>query len=243
MMIKFTFRSAMPKKTYTNLPEEKRRQIETAAIDEFAEQGYEAASVTRIASKAEISKGSFYQYFTDKRDLFLHLLHLSSAEQADFFSRHIPSDPQMDLFARLRWMAEEGFAFDVQHTHLNRAIGRVLFGEGLFIGEVFSEARAASQRAFTELVKQSAQRGEVDPQIDVEVAGFLLEVVMDAVGLKILNDQCAQMAKGQGIDRSWLVEENSRKMVEGTLRLLENGLKRKTDRDEDADHAPRLARR
>lgn len=40
------------------------------AAGEFAEHGYERASLNRILADAALSKGSFYYYFDDKADLF-----------------------------------------------------------------------------------------------------------------------------------------------------------------------------
>jgi AcrR family transcriptional regulator len=38
----------MPKDTFLNLPEEKRAHIERVAMEEFADHGYDNASITRI---------------------------------------------------------------------------------------------------------------------------------------------------------------------------------------------------
>lgn len=59
----------MIKKTYYNLPEEKRKRIFDAVKDEFSTYTNEKASINRIVKKAGISRGSFYQYFDDKLDL------------------------------------------------------------------------------------------------------------------------------------------------------------------------------
>jgi hypothetical protein len=54
--------------TFSNLPEEKRQRILRIAIDEFADNDYDSASVSRIVARAGIAKGSFYQCFVDKDD-------------------------------------------------------------------------------------------------------------------------------------------------------------------------------
>ena len=41
---------------------------------EFAEQPYRAASVSRVVSRAGVAKGSMYQYFANKRDLYAWLV-------------------------------------------------------------------------------------------------------------------------------------------------------------------------
>ena len=64
----------MPKDTFFRLPEEKRKRIIDAARTEFLQVPYGEASINRIIKSAEIPRGSFYQYFEDKYDLFLYCL-------------------------------------------------------------------------------------------------------------------------------------------------------------------------
>lgn len=59
----------MIKKTFYNLPYEKRKRITDAVIKEFMERPNEKVSINRIIKTAKISRGSFYQYFDDKVDL------------------------------------------------------------------------------------------------------------------------------------------------------------------------------
>ena len=48
-----------------------RRRILEAASAEFAENGYDAASLNTICAKYDISKGIIYHYFRDKDELYL----------------------------------------------------------------------------------------------------------------------------------------------------------------------------
>ena len=57
--------------------EQTRRQILDAASDLFVEDGYEAVSVRKIASRANVSHGTIYIHFQDKDDL----LYQASEEQ------------------------------------------------------------------------------------------------------------------------------------------------------------------
>lgn len=52
------------------LKEDIRESIRLASIEEFKENGYEKASMRSIASKAGISVGNLYRYFSDKHSLF-----------------------------------------------------------------------------------------------------------------------------------------------------------------------------
>lgn len=60
--------------TFLRLPEEKRNRFLDAAWEEFAAVPYSDVSINKIIRRAGIPRGSFYQYFTDKTDLFAYLL-------------------------------------------------------------------------------------------------------------------------------------------------------------------------
>ena len=64
----------MCKETFLRLPEEKRARVLNAAWDEFTTVSFAKASVNRIIRAAGIPRGSFYQYFEDKSDLFHDLM-------------------------------------------------------------------------------------------------------------------------------------------------------------------------
>ena len=65
----------MPTNTFFRLPEAKREKLLAAAEAEFACHSCAEVSINRIIHMAEIPRGSFYQYFEDKMDLFRCVLH------------------------------------------------------------------------------------------------------------------------------------------------------------------------
>lgn len=64
----------MPRPTFFALPDEKRARVVDAAVAEFARAPYAKASLDVVAASAGVSKGSLYQYFDDKRDLYAWLV-------------------------------------------------------------------------------------------------------------------------------------------------------------------------
>ena len=53
---------------------EVKEKIIKAAIEEFAENGYKAASTNSICKKANVSKGLIYYYFKSKEEIYLNAL-------------------------------------------------------------------------------------------------------------------------------------------------------------------------
>lgn len=64
----------MPKQTFFNLPEDKKEKIIRAARKEFSRVSLYEASISNIIKEAEIPRGSFYQYFDNKEDVFFLVL-------------------------------------------------------------------------------------------------------------------------------------------------------------------------
>ena len=54
--------------------EERKKHILEAALEAFAEHGYERTSIAIICEKAGIARPTLYQYFKDKRSVFRELL-------------------------------------------------------------------------------------------------------------------------------------------------------------------------
>ncbi|MBE5108354.1 TetR family transcriptional regulator [Bacillus thuringiensis] len=64
----------MPKQTFFNLEREKKEVLIQAAMKEFSRVPLFEASISNIIKDAGIPRGSFYQYFEDKEDVFFFLL-------------------------------------------------------------------------------------------------------------------------------------------------------------------------
>ncbi|MEO2075994.1 MAG: TetR family transcriptional regulator [Bacillus sp. (in: firmicutes)] len=77
----------MPKQTFFHLPKDKQDTLIQAAKKEFSRAPLHEASIANIIKDAGIPRGSFYQYFEDKEDLFYYLLsQLSQKNNEQFIS-------------------------------------------------------------------------------------------------------------------------------------------------------------
>lgn len=60
----------VPRPRFQALPSELQHTLLDSAFEEFSSRGYANSSLNRILRTAGVSKGSFYYYFDDKRDLY-----------------------------------------------------------------------------------------------------------------------------------------------------------------------------
>lgn len=64
----------MSTRTFEKLSPEKKEKITHAALREFSAHDFNEGSITNIVRDAEISRGSFYQYFENKDKLYEYLI-------------------------------------------------------------------------------------------------------------------------------------------------------------------------
>lgn len=62
-------------KQFDKIRQEKKSLIMDTALELFAENGYHATSMSRIAKKAGISKGLAYNYFDSKKEILDEIIH------------------------------------------------------------------------------------------------------------------------------------------------------------------------
>lgn len=92
---------------FNNLKPEKQKQIINAAIKEFVRNGFEKASTNEIVKRANISKGSLFNYFNSKKDLYLYLIEYSSKAIVNLNEEIDLSET--DLFKRIERVALQKF--------------------------------------------------------------------------------------------------------------------------------------
>ena len=105
----------MPTETFFYLPKEKQKRILDAAAQEFSRVGLNEASIAKVIKEAAISRGSFYQYFTDKEDLYY------------FYFRTLRSDNHRYLIQAIA--EREGDLFAGMEDYFFRLIPEIFTGE------------------------------------------------------------------------------------------------------------------
>lgn len=87
----------MIKSTFYHLPQEKKSRIINAIKKELSEYSGEKISINRIVKEANISRGSFYQYFDDKLDI-IDLIIADLAEQITEFAKNSLNNNDGNIF-------------------------------------------------------------------------------------------------------------------------------------------------
>ncbi len=172
----------MPKPTFFNLSSEKRNRVIDAAVDEFSENSFHNAGVNRIVDAAGIAKGSFYQYFIDKEDLFRYLLEYIGEKKMKYLHSMLQNLPHLNFFEIMCELFAGGIKFAMENPKL-AAIGNRFIKEydPVFKEKIMGEMAPKSNLFLEQLVQEGVRKGELAPALDVRLTAYLLTQISIAI--------------------------------------------------------------
>lgn len=163
----------MPKQTFHKIPEEKRERLLEEAAKLFAEKGFNETDMTRLAKKAGVSKGSLYDYFDSKTDLYLHVCMdgLEKSRQAVYGG----ISSEWDLFRQVEHMFRKGVEFALSHPEYV-ALYLNISSSGMenFADQLSREVEQRTAEHLKGLIREGVDKGIVRADIDVDLTAFLI---------------------------------------------------------------------
>lgn len=209
----------MPTQTFFNLPNEKRERIINAATEEFASYSFSQASIARIIEQAGISRGSFYQYFEDIKDVYKFIFEKAGQEKLVYIYDVVSKMNELNTFVIMKELYKAGLRFANDHPKLAQ-MGNKFYKEEESVRNGVIEGLVEKSHQFYEgLLLTGIEKGDVDPKIDVKIASRLFYTMNLAVVENFLTSS-GQEHFLDDID-GYLLE------VDKMLYILEHGLKKK----------------
>lgn len=208
---------------FQNLSHEKQEKVFQAAVDEFASKGYRSASMNSLVKAAGISKGSLFQYFRSKQDLFGGVVDIATSRVKAHLKgvRDKTSDETFSL--RLGKLLRAGFVFIDEHPMLARIYFRLLqTGEAPFGADRLMQLRRDGDEFLGDLIKQAIDRGELRPDVDIERTAFLINSLLESL-LRAYYTEF--LGAGVGIYQGRTSELD--KWIEATVTLICRGLEKR----------------
>jgi AcrR family transcriptional regulator len=129
-----------------------RARIVEAALDVFAERGYNAASVAEIGARAGVAKSVLYHHFGSKAGLFEAIVEAHTADLVEEVAAALPEDPAAP---RLRAGVDAYFRF----LRSRPAVWRLLFRDPPADPELVEVQRRLQARRSQLLTSLLAQEG------------------------------------------------------------------------------------
>lgn len=207
---------------FKNLPAEKQEKVFQAAVSEFASKGYKNASMNSLVKTAGISKGSLFQYFRTKQDLFDGIVEMAAGRVKQYLKQVRDETAEMGFFQRLDQLLRAGFAFIDRHPLLARVYFHLLqSGESPFGSDRILSLHRQGDEFLADLISQAVERGELRQDLDTERTAFLLKALLETL-LRAYYTEF--LASGSGLYRG--SADELERWVNATLALLCKGMQR-----------------
>lgn len=167
----------MPKKTFLRLEEAKQERIVRAAISEFHTNGFTKAKVETIAENAGVAKGSIYQYFEDKKELFMY----SVTWSMEYFMREIDKYTplqEMDVFDYLLKDGQERVELLKRETTLLLFFQDIMIGKfGTLTKTINDELWKIGDKYILQLIAVGKQKGTIRTDLNDEMLALFYKGV------------------------------------------------------------------
>ena len=175
----------MPKATWRNLEADRRERVLFAAMAEFGTHGYSGGSLNVIAREAGVAKGSLFQYFDDKFDLFAHVAEQASLSiYAAMEPYLVPPPPGRPFADHLADVVDVWIEFMGAHP-LERGVTAATTME--LDPDVRVAVRAPVHRLYAQgirpLLLDAIAAGSLSPDTDVDVLLELLVLLLPHLAL------------------------------------------------------------
>lgn len=180
----------------TKKPDERRIEILDTAMDLFMSKGYESTSVEDITNTMQIAKGSFYNYFKSKQEVFETCMLLVAEKTVDKYLIILNND-EKPVIERLIEYIE--YNFEVSQQSENAEIFESIHSPTFdaIHSRVVAESTQKLIQTFTQLIKTGMEASIfqiVDPEVTAAALLGALSGVHDLL-VKRKNDSPAEQRK------------------------------------------------
>lgn len=166
--------------TFQNLPAEKQDRILRIAVEEFAANGYQKASLNTIVKRLGIAKGSLYQYFKNKETLFYYIFERFTLLVKQTVKEKVSGGNGNEFFGQVKEIMEAGIRFIDEYPDYFQIYLKILFEQDVpRREELVAQVRLFSMEYFGPLCEQAKQRGEIKQDVAPAMVGFALDAMLD----------------------------------------------------------------
>ena len=159
----------------------KKQEIIDAAIREFGENSYDAASINRIIKASGTSKGTFYHYFSDKKDLYFSIIDEAVIIKQQYMARMMEQiQNRTDFFEMMKAQTKAAAEFMKERPEMYRFGTMYAKESGAIRDEVVAKFIAPVGDVFQKIIEEGIAQGKFSDRYPPEfIAGIIRFLMMN----------------------------------------------------------------
>lgn len=211
----------MPKKTFYNIPEEKREKIIKTLIKYFAEKPYSKVDIEDIAKECGIAKGSMYQYFENKKDMYFYAIKVATERSLEVLKN--VNFENISLFDFIEQTFELNWNFLIKYPYEYILLEKSAFyDDSPYREEIRDYYEKLTKSILFDFVAKNQKSGYIRNDIPTEVIVAFIEGSSWAFKRLFVS-----MAKSKGIKIKDFPLDFVKKLQKDYLTLLKEGIEKK----------------
>lgn len=166
---------------FKKLNTDRQEEILNACINEFAKNGYQNASTNQIVKQAGISKGTLFNYFGSKKELYLSIVEVVVERYTKYANelKALSAEESTDLFERLKERGFRKLQIALSHPELYAILYDAFVGLEESMKKEVLHRMASMSRAAEDTLKvgldTSVFKSDVDVDKAIEITQMFLE--------------------------------------------------------------------
>lgn len=202
----------MPTATFHNLDDEKKQRIIDASFKEFAKMPYDLVKLSAIIKNSRIPRGSFYQYFKDKKDLYVYLFDLISIKKLEYMGDILPNPEKTPFLELFRILYQRGLEFAIENPIYYKAFKYLFDTRGLIYNELVGDGLEVAKEFYISYVETDKKLGRIRHDID---SALLADLFISAT----TNIAFDELSKNDKIDKVKMLQR-----IDSLIQILKKGI-------------------
>lgn len=150
------------------------------ALDEFAARDFENSNLSNIVKNSGISRGSLYQYFEDKTDLYLHVMDKIKDKKMSYIQVHMSNPMDLPFFELFKKMYYGGVQFAMENPKMVRMTSHLLYHRGKIFDDVFGNNLHIALDLYRNLIERDKELGRIRKDVDTDTfANMVIDMTIN----------------------------------------------------------------
>lgn len=202
----------MPKETFYNLDDTKKQRIEAASIQEFAYHTYSEVKLSRIIKASQIPRGSFYQYFEDKKDLYMYIFSKIAQEKIKYLNVSLLNPSNKSFVDIFRDLYKSGLEFALDNPDYIRISRNLMVNRGAIFTELVGDNFDIARAYYMDWIETDKKLGRIRQDVDSKL---LADIMIDTT----TNIAFDELGEGKELNPEKMLER-----MENLIKILQKGI-------------------
>lgn len=143
--------------------------------------------MNRIVEQSKIAKGSFYQYFEDKKDLYFYLIDTIYKKKIQYLGPILQSSGERSFSDNIKKLLLSGLSFSLNDPRLQRMAVDFTTNHRKLVDEFSAKYNPEAIDIYMALLSQAREKGELRGDVNIQSASFFISAIVNQTSILMMG--------------------------------------------------------